>query len=184
MRRLLSAVLIALALAASASDASGVVAGATVLVRDNKTGKEVTVVTTGEGAFAVAQLDPGTYTVTVTSAGHKPFTASDVKIDVGRDYSLNPALEVGSVSETVTVVAGADVINATSAELSNTVSPRQILELPLNGRNPLSLLQLQPGISSNSANATSINGQRPSATNVTRDGLNIQDNFIRQSAAD
>src|SRR6185295_2441785 len=114
----------------------------------------------------------------------KAFTASDVKIDVGREYSLNPALEVGSISENVTIVAGTDVINSSNAELSNTVSPRQIQELPLNGRNPLGLIQLQAGTASNSANATSINGQRPSATNITRDGLNIQDNFIRANAAD
>jgi hypothetical protein len=171
-------------LVGTVSDASGVIPGATVVVKDNKTGKEKTVTTSDDGSYTVAQLDPGIYTVTVTATGHKSFSASDAKIDVGRDYSLNPLLEAGNISETITVTAGADVINSANAELSNTVSPRQILELPLNGRNPLALIQLQAGVASNSANATSINGQRPSATNITRDGLNIQDNFIRANAAD
>src|SRR6185436_10075914 len=60
---------------------------------------------------------------------------------------------------------------------------RQIQELPLNGRNPLSLITLQAGTSANGAQGTSINGQRPSATNITLDGLNIQDNFIRANAS-
>jgi len=171
-------------LVGTVSDASGVIPGATIVVRDTKTGKERTVSASSDGSFSVAQLEPGTYTVTVTASGHKTFSANDAKIDIGRDYTLNPTLEVGSITESVTVTAGADVINSSNAELSNTVSPRQIQELPLNGRNPLGLILLQAGTASNSANATSINGQRPSATNITRDGLNIQDNFIRANAAD
>jgi Carboxypeptidase regulatory-like domain/TonB dependent receptor len=170
-------------LVGTVSDASGVIPGASISVKDNKTSKERTVTASDDGSFTVSQLEPGTYTVAVTAAGHKAFTASDVKIDVGRDYSLNPALEVGNISENVTVVAGTDVINSSNAELSNTVSPRQIQELPLNGRNPLALILLQAGTSSNGAQGTSINGQRPSATNITLDGLNIQDNFIRANAS-
>src|SRR5205085_10332913 len=59
-----------------------------------------------------------------------------------------------------------------------------IIELPLNGRNPLSLVLLQAGSSSNSAQSTTINGQRSSFTNITRDGVNVQDNFIRSNAVD
>jgi len=171
-------------LVGSVTDASGAIPGATVVVKDNKTGKERTVTASDDGSFSLAQLEPGAYTVTITAAGHRTFTANDVKIDIGRDYTLNSVLEAGNISESVTVTAGADVINSSNPELSNTVSPRQIQELPLNGRNPLALIQLQAGVASNSANSTSINGQRPSATNITRDGLNIQDNFIRANAAD
>ncbi|HEX8338782.1 MAG TPA: hypothetical protein VF621_18835, partial [Pyrinomonadaceae bacterium] len=63
-----------------------------------------------------------------------------------------------------------------NAELSNTVTPRQVKELPINGRNPLSLLNL---IAGSNATSSSINGQRSSSVNYTRDGLNVQDNFIR-----
>jgi hypothetical protein len=93
-------------------------------------------------------------------------------------------LEVGQVQEAVTVTAGTDVLNATTGELSNTVNSKQILELPLNGRNPLNLIALQAGVSQNGAQNTSINGLRTSFTNITRDGLNVQDGFIRSNATD
>ncbi|HEY0320730.1 MAG TPA: carboxypeptidase-like regulatory domain-containing protein [Pyrinomonadaceae bacterium] len=171
-------------LVGTVSDPSGVIPGATVVVKDNQTGKERTIVASDDGSFAVAQLDPGVYTVTITAQGHKTFTAKDLKIDIGKDYSLNATLDVGEISENITVTAGADVINSANAELSNTVSPMQIQTLPLNGRNPLSLIQLQAGTASNGAQQTSINGQRPSFNNTTRDGVNVNDNFIRANATD
>ncbi len=162
----------------------GSVAGATVEVTDNATGKIRTIQASDDGTFNVTQLETGNYTVKITAQGFKTYTATQLKIDVGKQYSLNAVLEPGNVQENVTVVAGADVINATNAELSNVVSPRQIKELPLNGRNPLALIALQAGTSSNGATNTAINGQRSSFTNITRDGINIQDNFIRANATD
>src|ERR671926_261324 len=76
-------------LVGTVSDASGVIAGATVVVIDNKTGRERTVTTSESGSFSVPQLDVGTYTVKVSSPGHKTFTATEVKIDISRDYTLN-----------------------------------------------------------------------------------------------
>ena len=162
----------------------GVISGAKVTVTDDKTGKDREVTSAGDGTFIVPQLEVGTYTVKVTASGFKTFTATAVKIDIGREYSLPVALEVGRVEEAVTVTAGTDVLNATTGELSNTVSNKQIIELPLNGRNPLNLIALQPGVSSNGAQNTSINGLRTSFTNITRDGLNVQDGFIRSNATD
>ena len=154
----------------------GLVPGATIVVRDNQTGKERTVTASEDGTFEVSQLEFGTYTVNITASGYKKFTANDVKIDAGREYPLRAQLEVGQVSEEVTVTAGAEQINASNAELSTTVSERQIKDLPLNGRNPLALTYLQAGAS---VTTNSINGQRASSTTITRDGLNIQDNYIR-----
>lgn len=171
-------------LTGTVSSADGSLPGATVTVTDNATGKVQTVTTNESGSFTVPQLEAGTYTVTVTSSGFKTFVANEVKIDLGREYSLNPALEIGSLQETVTVTAGADVITATSAQVSNTVSPQQILSLPLIARNPLALTTLQAGVQSNAFQNTTINGMRTSFTNITRDGINIQDNFIRSNATD
>lgn len=160
----------------SVSAPDGAIPGATVVVTDNQTGKERTVVAKDNGTFEVSQLEFGTYTVKITASGYKTFIATEVKIDAGREYPLNAQLEVGQITEEVTVTAGAEQINSSNAELSTTISSQQIRELPLNGRNPLSLLSLTAG-----ANPTtnSINGQRSSSTTITRDGLNIQDNFIR-----
>src|SRR5687767_1194877 len=144
MRKLLLAALALFALAATAlaqgsstgrlvgtvSGPDGLIAGASVTVTDDRTGRARTVTANEEGSFALPQLEASTYTVEVTATGFKTFTAQAVKIDVGREYSLNPTLEVGQVSETVVVTAGADILNTTSAELSSTVGPRQIQDLP------------------------------------------------------
>jgi hypothetical protein len=162
------------------SSADGVIAGATVVIKSNQTGKEITVTTSGEGTFSVPALDPGLYTVTVTSTGFKTLTVNELKIDVGRDYSFNQTLEVGDVSASVTVTAGTEIVNSTSGELSTTVSPRQVLELPLNGRNPLGLVGLQAGAAPNRGNGSEIiNGGKTASTDFTRDGINVQDVFIR-----
>ena len=163
-------------LVGTVSSTDGVIAGATVKIVDNATGRERTVTTNDEGAIDVPQLEVGTYTVTVTAPGFKTYSATEVKIDVGREFNLAAALEPGNIQETVTVTAGADVVNSTTGELNTSVTPRQVKELPINGRNPLSLLNL---IAGSNPTSSSINGQRSSSVNYTRDGLNVQDNFIR-----
>ena len=165
----------------------GVLPNATVEVKFNQTGKSQTATTDNSGTFNFNQLEPGEYTVTITSSGFKTFIANQVKIDIGRDYNLTPTLEVGNVQETVTVTSGADVVTSTSAQVSNVVSPQQILSLPLITRNPLNLTTLQPGAASGAGGAyqgTSINGLRTSQTNISRDGISINDQFIRSNATD
>jgi hypothetical protein len=157
----------------------GAVPGATIVVKDNQTGKERTVNARDDGTFEVSLLEFGIYTATVNATGFKTVTVSGIKIDAGREYPLNVRLEVGQVSEEVTVTAGGSEINASTAELSTTISGEQVRELPLNTRNPLGLLSLTAGASATSG---AINGNRTSATTVTRDGLNVQDNFIRSGA--
>lgn len=163
-------------LGGSVAGPDGNIAGANIVVKDNQTGREMTVQTSDDGTFNIPQVEYGTYTVTITAPGFKTFTTTSLKIDAGRPYTLNATLEVGNISETVEVVAGADVVNSSTGELSNTVSSRQVKELPINGRNPLSLLNL---IAGSNPTSSSINGQRSSSVNYTRDGLNVQDNFIR-----
>ena len=158
------------------SGPDGLIANATVVVTDNQTKKSQTVTTNNQGAFSFPQLAVGSYTVTFSAPGFKTFTANDVKIDVGKEYDLTPTLEVGAIEENVNVYAGADVVNSTNAELSNTVTETQLLGLPINGRDPSTLIQLQPGVSQGGE----VNGLRTSAQNITRDGLNVQDNFIRE----
>ena len=162
----------------------GALPGATVTATDNNSGKETTVTTNSEGTFSFTQLEFGTYTIRVTATGFKTLVANEQKIDVGREATLNPVLEIGDVSAEVVVTAGADIVTATTAQVSNTVSPQQILSLPLLTRNPLALTGLQAGVSSNSAQLTTINGMRTTFTNITRDGINIQDPFIRTNATD
>src|SRR6185503_7908836 len=77
----------------------GAVAGATVEVTDNATNKVRTVQATTDGTFTVPQLDVGTYTVKVTAQGFKAFTATELKIDVGKQYSLAVTFDAAAVTE-------------------------------------------------------------------------------------
>jgi hypothetical protein len=162
-------------LSGTVSGPDGLIANATVVVTDNQTKQSKTVMTNDQGAFSFPQLAVGTYTATFSATGFKTLSANAVRIDVGKEYVLTPTLEVGAIEEQVNVFEGADVVNSSNAELSNTVTETQLLGLPINGRDPTGLIQLQPGTSQGGE----VNGQRTSAMNVTRDGLNVQDNFIR-----
>jgi len=163
-------------LSGTVSGPDGLISNATVVVTDNQTKQSHTAMTNGQGAFSFPQLAVGSYTVSFSAPGFKTFNATDVRIDVGKEYVLTPTLEVGAIEEKVNVIAGADIVNSTNAELSNTVTETQMLGLPINGRDPSSLIQQQPGVSQGGE----VDGQRTSAQNITRDGLNVQDNFIRE----
>jgi hypothetical protein len=85
----------------------------------------------------------------------------------------------------VQVSVGSDLVNTSNPEISNTVIRRQIVDLPLNGRNPIELIRLQAGVVRLPTRTnTTINGGRPTWTQLTQDGINIQDNFIRTNSLD
>lgn len=165
------------------------VGGASVSVINEGTGQELTGSTNESGVVVFPQLTVGTYKVTVEAAGFKTSVADGVKIDVGQEYGLSVTLEVGGGSDVVTVSAGEELLQTTNAEVKNTVSEKQVQDLPLNGRNPLQLIQLQAGVAGGANSArpnvtTTINGQRASTASVTLDGINIQDNLFRENSID
>ncbi len=163
------------------------VAGAEVTVINQGTKAEYKAKTSDLGAFRVPSLPSGLYTVRATAASFKVFEATDIKLDAGTDYSIPPiSLVIGSATQTVTVEAGAQLVQ-TVAQVSGTVERRQIQDLPILDRNVLNLLQLQAGVNNSGPNGTFntvIDGQRTSYGNMTLDGINIQDNFIRSNALD
>ena len=171
-------------LSGTVSGPDGLIPGANVVVKDNNTGKEVTAVTNSEGGFKLPNLEVGVYTVTITATGFKTASINEVKVEVNKDFSLPIVLELGNVSEVVEVTAGAEIVNSVDAKISNNVSRKQLEDLPSLGRNPLNFVPLQAGAASNANQNTVINGIRTSATNITIDGINVQDNFIRSNATD
>ncbi len=158
--------------------------GAEITLINQGTGKTATAVSSTSGSFVFPSLTPGMYEAKTTMPGFKAYDARDIKVDVGSTYSLVIPLEIGQISEVVTVTAGAALVNTANAELSTTVTTEQVLELPLDGRNPLGLVTLQAGTALNGRTDTSLAGTRTSYTNITQDGMNIQDNFIRANATD
>ena len=164
---------------------SAVLPGATVTLVNQQTNETRTTVSTGTGAFVFPQLQPGLYKVTVELTGFKTATFANVQVNVGQEYSITAKLEVGGVSETVEVTAGTTLVQTTTPEVSQTVQQKQVLELPLNGRDITALIRNLPGVPGVATRMnTGINGGRPTWTQVTQDGINIQDNFIRTNALD
>ena len=164
--------------------AGSVVAGATVTVKNNATGEERRSTSSDSGVFSFQQLSPGNYTVTVEIKGFKKSVHSDVAVSVALETSLNVGLQIGLETEVVTVTTGQDVINTTSPSLTNVIDTRQVQDLPLPSRNPLELAGLQAGIAVTGDNVrgSSIAGLRQTATNVTQDGINAMDNFVKTSS--
>ncbi|HXG54590.1 MAG TPA: carboxypeptidase-like regulatory domain-containing protein, partial [Vicinamibacterales bacterium] len=166
-------------------ESGGVLPGATVTLTNLGTAQVLTDVSGGNGAFLFPQVPVGKYKVTVNLEGFKAAEYTDVEVAVGQEYSLTSKLAVGAMTELVTVTAGSSLIQTTSPEVTSTVMQRQVLDIPLQNRDITNLIKLQPGVAgiSNRTN-TVINGGRPTWTQVTLDGINIQDNFIRTNSLD
>lgn len=139
------------------TDAQGAdVSGATVTLVDNATQTARTATTNESGFFSFNDVRQGLYTVTVEGAGFKKTSVSEVLVNVDQTATVNVTLEIGQVTETVTVSASdaQTIVNTENAEIKNTVQERQINDLPLNGRNPLALAGLQAGVNSAGAGST------------------------------
>src|SRR6185437_1113352 len=145
-------------------------------------------VTSSHGAFQFTHLNVGLYTVEVSKPGFKNAVVTDIKLDASTEYSVPPiTMELGAVTDTITVEAGANMVRTAGAELTDTVEKVQIQEMPILDRNPLQLLSLQAGVSQarrSTGTATTINGQRQSFSSITLDGINIQDNYVRSESLD
>jgi len=162
--------------------AGALIAGASVTLVDTATRREVTVTSNSEGYYVFQNVRPGIYSVVAQHTGFKKQEVTSVKVDVATPATVNFDLVAGGLEETVTVSASeaAAPINTTNGELSATVREQQINDLPLNGRNPLALAGLQPGVAAGASNRTAtINGLRGTFSNITWDGININDNFVR-----
>jgi len=158
------------------------VSGTTVTLIDKATGRETSVTTNTDGFYVFQNVRPGMYSLRAQHTGFKTQEVAAFKVDVATPATVNIELAAGGVEETVTVSASdaAVPINSTNGELATTVQQQQINDLPLNGRNPLSLAGLQAGVSTGATDRTStINGLRGTFSNLTWDGININDNFIR-----
>lgn len=158
----------------------GVIPKAHVALRNEATATETGTETNDSGYYVAANLPPGTYTVAVEATGFMKFSGSNNKLDPNSTLSVNAALTLGAMTETVEVVASAAALQTESATVQRLVTRSQLDTLELSGRNPLFMASLQPGIRSTSTlgdtNFTSglggyvINGSRPGDTLVSFDG--------------
>ncbi len=135
------------AVGGTVTDPNGaVVPTATVAVKNEGTNKETTTTTDSEGRFRVVQLQPGSYTLSITASGFSAFSQSNITVEVGRETSLDIPLSVGGVGGAqVDVTAEAPVINTTQQDFATNVNQTSINELPINGRRWSNFALLTPG---------------------------------------
>ncbi len=165
------------------SDSTGAaVSGANITAKHKATGEEFRTTTDQQGAFVFPSLPLGQFVVHVEASGFKRAEVLDLVVEVAKPANLNVSLEVGQVADSVQVSGeSAAVINTSTPTLTNVINTSQVKGLPLAGRNPLDLVRLQAGIAVTGDNprTASVGGIRGSGTNVTQDGINAMDNFVK-----
>jgi hypothetical protein len=156
---------------------------AAVTVVNLATGQALQTVTDDKGHWAVPSLPTGNYTVSVSAPGFKKVEKPDVKMDAGIPATVNLVLEVGAVSETVEVVGGAEVVQSTTATVSSDLTGRQVNDLPIPSRNATDLIVTLPGTQTPAGpRNTTIDGLPQGTLNMTLDGVNIQDNLLKNGS--
>ena len=139
--------------------------------------------TTAEGLFTVPTVRPDYYDIAVESTGFTGARLTRIKVDAAKETAVPPIkLEVAAAVQTVEVSDAAAGVQTTSADVTTTITPSQVDKLPVLDRQVHNLFITQAGVSS-SRTVTSINGLRPSYTNLSLDGVNIQDS-VRTNSLD
>src|SRR5262245_24049647 len=164
-------------------DAMGaVVPNASVKVTKEDTGVSYETKTGNAGTYSVPSLTPGSYTVSVSRQGFDTFTSRSNVLSVGAPLVVNPTLRVSTASEVVEVQGTYERIETTNAAVSDVMTTQQVKELPLNGRNPLSLLTLEPGVTQRTTQSvgsgTHVFGSRDRSHNVTIDGIDANESTV------
>src|SRR4029077_13532232 len=146
------------------------VPGATVRIINEGTTLEKTYTTDTSGYFIAPTLQPGSYQVLVELTGFRKFSKTGITVDSGAKIGADAVLSPGGQEETVTVVAEATPLQTNTGQVAKTIESKQIQDLMLNGRNPINLALLKPGVrggaggSLNSFQSDSINA---GAFNIT-----------------
>jgi hypothetical protein len=175
------------------TDPSGAgVPNATVELVNKENGSKFETTSNGQGVYSYPRVSPGTYTLTVKAPSFRTAALANLQLLISTPSTQNVRLEVGAVTETVAVSADALTLNTVDASLGNTFTSTPIIQLPLEGRNASRLLSLQSGITwigdedvvNGGSNVStdrngSVNGGRSDQSNITLDGVDINDQQAR-----
>src|SRR5437868_2113914 len=161
----------------------GVIPGADVKVKNTGTGAEFNAVSASDGGFTVPSLPGGAYSVTVSLMGFKTATLNEVTLNAAIPATVKVVLSVGTLEENVTVTGdSALVVQTQTPSIATNLTAAQITSLPLTSRNALDSLTSLPGFNtSGTARDSTVSGLPKSAINITLDGMNIQDNYLKTS---
>ena len=168
------------------ADAKGaMVAGAAITLSNKSTGFSRTVKTDDQGTYQFLEVPPSTYVMTVTAAGFATTKRENVVLQVSSPATVNMALQVQGGSVVIDVTGEAPQVNTQDATLGNNFNSRQLTDLPSEGRDPVAILSLQPGVTyigkttddqqMSDSRGGAVNGARSDQTNITLDGLDDND---------
>ena len=166
----------------------GVLPGVTITITNQATGVYRATASNEDGTYFVTALAPGTYSIVAELSGFKKYNRADVRLDLGKTTSLDLPLEVGGVTETVTITAATPLVDITSKEIGGNVTNREVTSLPSVNGNFVGMVALLPGIVSNvstesfGSDAVSANGMDSRNNNFMLDGANNNDDVIGQRA--
>src|SRR5713226_8978888 len=160
-----------------------VLQGATVTLNNPATGYLRTTKSGNDGAYQFLEVPPATYTLTVTASGFATLKQDKVTLQVSQPATLDVAMQVRGTTEVVEVSGAAPLVNTSDASQGNVFNSTQLINLPSEGRDPVAILSLQPGVSyigqnvdqSADSRGGSVAGARSDQTNVTLDGLDNND---------
>lgn len=153
----------------------GIIGGAQVKATEVATNRVVSVVSNADGNFSFNELPRGEYALEISAAGFKNSVRKGLLLAIGQQARVDVRMEVGSVAESVEVVADASLLETVDSVVGKVVDNKRITELPLNTRNVFSLLYLTPGVtgsvSSTYSTGFAINGARNSMLDILVDGV-------------
>ncbi len=166
-------------IAGHVSDASrAAIPAVSVTLVNEGTGAQRTATTDSGGNYIFPLVAPGLYTVRATAQGFKSFEVTRLEVQVAQGVTKDIQLEVGDTATKLEVVATAPVLDQRSAEIGQVIGGREVVEIPLNGRNFLDLAKLVPGVAelpgSTQSNGLSINGQRANQIGFYFDGIDVR----------
>jgi hypothetical protein len=148
------------------------VSEAAINLTNTQTGLIRKTLTNASGEYQFLQLPPGAYSLGAEKPGFSSLSRSDVNLLVNTPTTLDLRMELGKTSESVSVSAEASTINTVDASVGNAFSEQQVRALPLQTRNVVELLSLQPGVTTDGE----VLGARRDQNNITLDGVDVNDN--------
>jgi hypothetical protein len=158
------------------TDPSGaVVLGADIVLTNTNTGLAQKATSDKAGRYDFPQIPNGIYKLAAKAGGFNEEVVSGIEILVGTATTVNVVLKVGAATETISVTAEAAQVNTSDATLGNAIGSQAIVELPSYARNVASLLQFEPGVTTNGQ----VNGGKSDQANVTLDGVDVNDQNTR-----
>jgi hypothetical protein len=152
----------------------GVIASARVSGIETRTGLSSVTTTGAAGTYTLTNLRPGLYSVTIEADGFKRLVRDGVRLSTGERVRIDVALEVGEISESISVTEDAPLLRTDAATLGHVIQNRAIVGLPLNGRSFVSLVALAPGVALPPGSAfPRVNGGRPRVNEYLFDGISV-----------